>query len=444
MIPKLDRPTWFNYRSWSDHPHIEQQAEVLLAEMLASRKRQPSTRDRQKLLRAMKTALAGLQLAGAYQRKDVYVPLNRNLYAGKTRRSPMYRPELLKCLQWLIKADYLVRTKNHSYSTDLQQSHPAAYQLTRKWLDMAVQYPPPVNREIVRGRDADFIELRDENRQVIRQEIHPELWLWEKKLKAYDRRLRRYRFEYQGQELPPALFSLTRIFNNGSYDLGGRFYCDFQQWPAKQRLQLTIDGESVIEVDYKGLHPWLLYLRVGAAMPEDAYAVEGFDRKTVKRAFLVLVNSSRTSERWRSLCYELGMKKESAQDLEDRLVALHQPIAHFFGTGIGLELQRHDSALCEAIIDYMVVEADSIVLPIHDSFIVRVSDLEHLAEAMRYAEVVTARKYDLQIASPGVEIEVMGLTPEVNELVEAAFPGVKDSPWLRDIDEENESNEDSS
>lgn len=40
-----------------------------------------------------------------------------------------------------------------------------------------------------------------------------------------------------------------RIFNNGSLSLGGRLYGDWQQLKEEDRLQLTIDGKPVVEID---------------------------------------------------------------------------------------------------------------------------------------------------------------------------------------------------
>jgi hypothetical protein len=421
---------WFNYRGYSDDPHIKKQAEHLLALMLMERKRQPNSRDRSEYLRCMTVALAGLQLSGAYQLNDIYVPLNIVHYNGKTRRNPIYRSKLLKCFRWLIASDYLFKTKNHSYNESTGYARPATYQLSQKWLEMAVQFPPPPPGSISRNPESPFIELRNEDGKALPLVIHHERSLWEDRLKAYDDRTQRHVFERLGVRLDPVLFSLTRIFSRSSYEKGGRYYSAFQQFPSLQRQQLMIDGKPVVEIDYKSLHPSLLYQEVGLECPEDSYTIAGFDRPTVKRSFNILINRSKPDDCWRSFCYFLGMKKEAAMDLETALRALHSPIERFFGTGKGLELQHYDSLLCEAVIDYMVTQAHSIVVPIHDSFIVKETDLEWLSEALQYAEVTAAKKTGRQPRNPVLlESEALGKGAFTDQALRKAFPGIERTTW---------------
>jgi hypothetical protein len=58
---------------------------------------------------------------------------------------------------------------------------------------------------------------------------------------------------------PAAWFAQTvlyRVFNNGSFDLGGRFYGpSWQALPKAWRGRIQIDGEAVVELDYGSLHP---------------------------------------------------------------------------------------------------------------------------------------------------------------------------------------------
>jgi hypothetical protein len=327
---------WFNYRGYSDHPHIKAQAEHLVSEMLAQRRRQPSAEIRSNYVKWMTTALAGLQLSGAYEREQVYITLNRNHYSGRTRRNPVYQPALLKCFEWLKRSGYLTLTKNHSFNAATGFARPATYQLSSKWLDMAIRFPPPPPGSILRNRECPFIELRGDDGRMLPHRIHTDYPRWEQQLKAYDHRTRDHVFEHLGVRQEPAIFSLTRIFSRGSYDKGGRYYSAFQQWPSLRRQQLMIDGKETVEVDYKSLHPSLLYQRIGASMPDDPYTLEGFDRGTVKRAFSILINRSKPDDCWKSFCYFLRLKKEPAMVLEEALRALHSPVERFFGTGIGL------------------------------------------------------------------------------------------------------------
>lgn len=421
---------WFNYRGYSNHPDTKAQAEHLAAEMLSQRQRQPNAEDQKKFVRSMTVAIAGLRLSGAYQRTDIYIPLNRNHYYGETQRSPVYQPELLKCFRWLIENDYLTRTKNHSFNAITGYARPATYQLSRKWLESAINFPPSPPGSIVRNREAPFIELRDGNGRYVENISFSDYDICERRLTEYDKRLSRHVFEHQGIRQEPAIFSLTRIFSRGSYTKGGRYYSAFQQWPSIRRQQLTIDGKETVEVDYKSLHPFLLYQQVKRELPADPYMIEGYDRATVKRAFAILINRSKPDECWRSFCYFLRLKKEPAMDLESRLRALHSPIERYFGTGIGLELQYFDSTLCENVIDYMMNRGSTIVLPIHDSFLVKVSDLESLSEALKYAEVNAAKKLGTEPRSSVLlESEALGAGAFTDAALRQAFPGIEKTTW---------------
>ena len=58
---------------------------------------------------------------------------------------------------------------------------------------------------------------------------------------------------------------LTRIFNR-NFGRGGRFYAQGGGWQSMKkeiRSRLTIDGEPVVEIDYRTLHPGILYAQAG-------------------------------------------------------------------------------------------------------------------------------------------------------------------------------------
>jgi hypothetical protein len=126
--------------------------------------------------------------------------------------------------------------------------------------------------------------------------------------------------------------SLCRIFNNRSFQLGGRFYGGWwQNTPQEYRRHITIDGEPTDEADYSALHPRLLYAKEGLDSAEDPYDV-GLDpehRGWVKPAFHALINAGP-----RGIAQpgdydptEVGLEHKA---LLDRVRAHHQPIAKHF------------------------------------------------------------------------------------------------------------------
>ena len=410
--------------------------------MLKDYRRKPPKARISSLTKWMKTAVAALYLIGGYQKGDVQIPTGRNHYHGATRRSPMYQSELLDCLQWLIKNGYLEKTKS-AHQSESGKWTPASYRLTRKWLDIAVQFCPYQTRQeqilktITRNPEAPLIELRKDGKRM-RLNHHPEKWIWLDRIAAYNERLESHEILLNGEVIPPIVFSLTRIFNDGVFTRGGRYYSTFQGFKSQLRLLLTIDCEPVVEVDYKGLHPSLLYQRAGLREPTvDAYTIEGYPRKLVKKAFNILINRKKPAPATGSLIFYLNKnKKEYVDDqhplpptidkpyceaLEKAIGDHHKPIEQFFCTGIGLELQNHDSLLCSSVFDYFLIKTDSIVLAVHDSFIVKQSDMHHLAEALKHAEFEVSRKLNKPYREPELEAEVIKQLPTYDQLLISAF-----------------------
>lgn len=432
----------FEYRAYSKHPVIKLQAQALIEEMLKGYRRKPSRARVSSLTKWMKTAIAALYFIGGYQKGDVQIPTGQNHYKGATRRSPMYQNELLDCLRWLIREGYVEMTKP-AHQNETGKWTPASYRLTHKWFDIAKHFCPYRERQeqiiqsITRNPEAPLIELRKDGKRM-RLNQHPEKWKWLDRIEAYNKRLESHEIRLNQELIPPVIFSLTRIFNDGVFTRGGRYYSTFQGFKSQLRLLLSIDDEPVVEVDYKGLHPSLLYQRAGLPEPsEDAYTIEGYPRKLVKKAFNILINRKKPAPATSSLIFYLNKnKKEYVDDmhpqppiidklyceaLEKAIRDHHKPIEQFFCSGIGLELQNHDSLLCGSVFDYFLVKTDSIVLAVHDSFIVKQSDIHHLAEALRLAESVVAKALNKTYREPELKAEVATLLPNYDELLFSAF-----------------------
>ena len=56
-----------------------------------------------------------------------------------------------------------------------------------------------------------------------------------------------------------------------------------------------------------------------------------------------------------------------------------------------------------------MVKTDSVVIPIHDSFLVKQRDLPDLIEAIHYAEVTLAKEINRSIRVPQLKIEASRL-----------------------------------
>lgn len=209
---------------------------------------------------------------------------------------------------------------------------------------------------------------------------------------------------------------LVRIFNNGTFSQGGRFYAAGGGWQTlskEARLQLTINGDSVVEIDYGELHPTLAYYKTGLPAPSGTYDIPGYPRGLVKIAFNTMLNASSEHAVRRSLAtkpamlnhllgdevFNSGSTKRlwlqahaidaqlnqaalnSAADLIDLLKRKHSAISPFFFSGMGLELQRLDSQIASLVMNEMR-KIGEMPLPVHDSLIVRTSQGDRLEQAM--------------------------------------------------------------
>jgi hypothetical protein len=218
---------------------------------------------------------------------------------------------------------------------------------------------------------------------------------------------------------------LRRVFNNGNWNDGGRFYGGW--WiglPSKKydyRQHIEIEGKLTDEWDYSSIHPTILYAQEGEPAPEDSYDIPGWDKKyrdLIKKAFNQLLNSAKATRpkgKWRTLAPDTDpdplpsgwkeletyervpfqrdeFKRLTNKDYDDLIrdiIEHHQPIQHHFFTKAWSWLQKMDADIAERVMVDMFGR-DMVVLPVHDSFIVRRGFEGYLKGAMKrvFQEVV--------------------------------------------------------
>lgn len=164
---------------------------------------------------------------------------------------------------------------------------------------------------------------------------------------------------------------LRRIFAQGSFELGGRFYGGWwQHVPKNYRQFITIDGEETCEYDFDQMNPHIAYLYLGKELgSEDAYSrVFGEEHRDVaKVAFNAMLNArSQLSQKPRNL--DLEDRPFSWPKLRNKVLEAHRPIEELFFQGLGLHFQFVDSQIAEQVMLSFLPD-DAPCLPIHDSFI---------------------------------------------------------------------------
>lgn len=194
---------------------------------------------------------------------------------------------------------------------------------------------------------------------------------------------------------------VRRIFNNGNWDDGGRFYGPWwQNVPKLWRKDIRINDEQTIEWDYSGLHIILLYAlkdldywEVGGG---DPYELPGREpsarlRRLLKIILLVAINADDMTKtlggiRWHinQRLEEYGWVREEGIDIEelvDEFAERHQPIKEYFFSRMGVRLQNFDSRIAELVINELTARGIP-CLTIHDSFITTRQEEQHLETAM--------------------------------------------------------------
>ena len=180
----------------------------------------------------------------------------------------------------------------------------------------------------------------------------------------------------------------TRVFNE-SLDFGGRIYqTDILRLNRKQRLDVTVMGEKVVEIDYTSLHPRMLYNMKGFECTLDVYSMvhaSNNDRDLIKTALNIILNSKNRKQAKNAIEHEIRERGSetytSADHLMDEIESVFVTISEYFYTGIGRKLQKMDSDLAVEVMLRMG-EIGKVCLGVHDSFITKAVDKDILTAIM--------------------------------------------------------------
>ena len=191
---------------------------------------------------------------------------------------------------------------------------------------------------------------------------------------------------------------VRRIFNNGTFDDGGRFYGGFwQNIPRRWRTTIRIDGQPVVEHDYGGLHINLLYAQENEYFTGDPYSLQHPKysdeelRPYLKQLLLIMINC-RTHKQVlyalrNAINWDTQLSIYSAfnhREFIELLSGKHKPIQKYFYSGYGITLQNIDSTIAHNIIENFTKRGIAI-LCVHDSFICCSDYGEELTKEMESA-----------------------------------------------------------
>jgi hypothetical protein len=267
--------------------------------------------------------------------------------------------------------------------------------------DVAPRYLE-IDIDDIRQLSSQSVRLKDQTKQLIRytendytREIRKDITAQNEILASIDinfgqvaevSKNRIGLFEFRDGVANPKLRLLYRSFNI-DWLHGGRWYGGWwQNLSSEIRSLLLIDGQPVVEHDFSTLHPKLLMASVGRTLRCDPYIVDGLARNLSKQAFQIALNARTRTQAIRTIAIQLRAAnsegpQHKASELLDLLERRNPDFEGFFGTGVGVRLQRVDADLCAAV-QRVLRQRGVPALSVHDSFISYVSAAPVVLEVM--------------------------------------------------------------
>lgn len=195
----------------------------------------------------------------------------------------------------------------------------------------------------------------------------------------------------------------ARVFNKDMQHGGRYFHSDaleIKNKDNKARLDITINGKPVLEIDFRNLHFRIAAIIEGcddSELPLDVYMdilpeeqQDRWHREIIKLAINILFNSKSEKSAEGAIRKEIDKIKDklhpSFHSAKFIRHIIYEETPEFVGCycrkdSFGLALQNADSWLAQRVIEQFIAKGKPI-LPIHDSFIVDRDDVGLLIDAM--------------------------------------------------------------
>jgi hypothetical protein len=179
---------------------------------------------------------------------------------------------------------------------------------------------------------------------------------------------------------------LHRIFNNGTFDEGGRLWGGF--WIPLNKDQrsdsIRIDGDPVCYLDYGQMGLRLLYSDVKATPPDgDLYEIPGIrkSRDGVKKLISSAISNYKEPKRMPKGVRPLMWDGDSYASYMKLINEYHHAVADHFYEGLSVALMRKESdVMVELLLE--LKRQHIVALPIHDGVLVADGVHEQTIEIM--------------------------------------------------------------
>jgi hypothetical protein len=406
-----DDIAYLRIESYSEHPEVGRAAEVLVESYMVSRARR---REQEKYLRDARKLIASLWLKGE---EDLFRFTTKAAYYSPAGRKQVWMTRrVLKLFRQMTALGWITLVKEAVPPQSSRKSSgglTAIYRRTRNFRNLLKTLSVS---DIVPNPDMPRVELRDDNENL--QEL-TDTYLSTPECRATFSILEQHyalltasdiRFA-DGSAMPLSRLYFVRKYRP-DFQHGGRIYAGFQNLPKKDRLGITINGESVASLDISQLHPALILRlthredreRSGMlfeALPEvyDMPDYPDLPRAVHKKMINALINAPTENsaarslmnhyywwdlleEKWVVRSYKGRQKRTGGRvfDQEKPLRAAREYIAMFklrhpmmsdaVCSGIGTRLQLLDGQLMETMIS-VATAAGVPLLPVHDELIIQ-------------------------------------------------------------------------
>lgn len=355
------------------------------------------------------------------KRKPIAISMDSNSW--KKDRYNEAGQSTIKYVHKLHKKGYIVMKNGYYDKNNPANCYKTKISPTDKLLDLL-----PILRTGIVAKPTELVRLKKKINGVktlVDYEDNPNSIRYRKFLEELNHVNSQADIRFDDQKL---YFTIFSSFTN-DFEHGGRFYAKgyrhyvgrhnrtFQGLEENERAEITIDGESICELDFKGLHPNLLYALEGIQSYLDPYSI--VDNRKELRPFLKSVllymmncknfkDAQFESNKWlhniplpdkkTGKLKRKELKAERIQQMEavkalgitkakpwmNKLIEAHPKIAHHLCSGddTGLKLQFIDSQIALDVMKHFVNQGIPI-LPIHDSFIVQKSHRKELKQVMQ-------------------------------------------------------------
>lgn len=436
---ELNNSSLFDVHRWSDYPEVNNAVNDLYGQLKEDPSFSGNTRIRKKHVKVIILDL----FVKWKQDPQMYASYSR----GKTSYSEIDQRYnnlhisfiTVAIVDALAKAGYVDQVIGHYDKTGKRQSHMARMRATAKLIDLIATKHKITPKMIELAPNTECIILRDKNEEKkediayvdtsdrikMREELYnynnllrttlidipyiPQGGLLEKAKKTIGKKKGETRTTINRSDK-----FVRRIFSNGTFADGGRFYGGFwQRVPKKWRERISINACHTVEIDYSGLHVVILYALEGidywkevGTDPYDIPKAEKSDRmrQLLKLILLCILNNNDKATTIKAIMNKINFDPEEfswvkedkvdISDIIDNFCSVHKPIEKHFYTGVGIKLQNIDSRIAEYVINSLT-NKDIPVLCIHDSFVVQTGNEKTLRDSMDLAF-----KNELSIINP--------------------------------------------